>query len=261
MSSNVGSTAFLLHYFFLQAIDQHKLLKMKKLSALILFMFLCAYCIAQDHFEAHRHLFSKPNHYIANHTTVAPVIDGDVSDKIWNKAAWSDYFVDIEGNKKPAPEFKTRMKMLWNDSALFIAAELEEPHVWATLQNHDDTVYFDNDFEVFIDPDGNARDYYEIEVNAINTLFDLFLRKTYRAGGRADISWNLRNFRSAVKIQGTLNNPKDKDKGWTVEMSIPFYHLKNGNESVIPENGSIWRINFSRVNWDAEIKDNKYSRQ
>ena len=66
-----------------------------------------------------------------------------------------DDFQDIEGDKKPRPRFRTRAKMLWDDQFFYVAAELEEPHVWATLTKHDSVIFHDNDFEIFIDPDGD----------------------------------------------------------------------------------------------------------
>ena len=62
---------------------------------------------------------------------------------------------------------------------------MEEPHVWGTLTKHDSVIFHDNDFEVFIDPNGDTLEYYEFEINALNTGWDLFLDKPYRQGGRA----------------------------------------------------------------------------
>ena len=94
------------------------------------------------------------------------MIDGDLKDAAWDAAPWTDAFVDIEGDKHPKPRFRTRMKMLWDDEALYIAAELEEPHIWATLKEHDSVIFHDNDFEVFLDPDGDNHLYGELELNA-----------------------------------------------------------------------------------------------
>lgn len=206
-------------------------------------------------------LLTTPHNYIAYKISKSPKIDGDIEEKAWENAPWTDYFVDIEGSEKPAPLYQTRAKMIWDDSCLYIAADLKEPHIWATLTNHDQIIYHDNDFEVFIDPESNGHDYYEIELNAFNTVLDLFLAKPYRSGGQAMLHWDLHNFRSAVKIHGTSNNPKDKDERWTVEMAIPFRSVSLGNHTRIPEEGAIWRINFSRVQWDVEIIDGTYQKK
>jgi hypothetical protein len=202
-----------------------------------------------------------PKGYIAPFADKAPLIDGSLSDAVWEQAPWSDYFVDIEGSRKPLPPLKTRVKMLWNDSCLFVAAAIEEPHVWASLTQHDAIVYHDNDFEVFIDPDNDTHKYFEIEVNAFNTIFDLFLPRPYRNGGSALIPYDVAALRSAVRVQGTLNDPSDKDSSWTVEMAIPFRSVSFGNIWRAPAEGTIWRINFSRVQWESEVVKGKYSKK
>lgn len=203
-------------------------------------------------------LFTQPLSYIVAYANEPPVVDGNINDTIWEKAVWTEYFQDIEGSLKPSPYFKTRAKMLWDENYLYIAAELEEQHVWANLTEHDQVVFFDNDFEVFIDPSNTTHQYFEYEVNARNTIFDLFLPKPYRTGSGALISWNSRGLKHAVQIYGSLNNPSDKDQGWTVELAIPFKDITVGNEPKIPSEGDIWRLNFSRVQWQTEILDNKY---
>jgi hypothetical protein len=203
----------------------------------------------------------SPKGYIANFATKAPLIDGQLNDPSWEQAPWSDYFEDIEGAKKPVPPLKTRMKMVWNDSCLFVAAELEEPHVWASLLQRDAIIYHDNDFEVFIDPDNDTHQYFEIEVNAFNTIFDLLLTKPYRNGGAALIPYDVTSLQSAVHVQGSLNKPGDTDRGWTVEMAIPFRSINFGNYWKAPVEGTVWRINFSRVQWDSEVINDKYSKK
>jgi len=216
------------------------------------------YANAQNTFSSMPYLFTTPKNYVVTYTKQSPKIDGNINDPIWEQAAWTDKFVDIEGDLKPKPYLNTQLKMLWSDSCLFIAVKMEEPHLWANLTKHDAVIYNDNDFELFIDPDGDTRDYFEIEVNQLNKIFDLFMPKPYRDRGNALISWNAPGMESAVRLQGTLNNPTDKDNGWTVEMKIPFRSVKMGFASGAPKEGDLWRINFSRVQWDTEVKNNKY---
>lgn len=204
------------------------------------------------------HLFTQPLKYNVCFTATAPVIDGDLKDTVWENAEWTENFQDIEGNLKPLPYYKTRAKMLWDKNYLYIAAELEEPDVWAYLTKHDEVVFFDNDFEVFIDPDNTTHRYFEYEINARNTIFDLFLPKPYRAGSGALISWDSNYLKHAVKVHGSLNDPTDRDQGWTVEMAIPFRDITIGNDPHVPKDGEIWRLNFSRVQWQTEVVDGKY---
>lgn len=190
-------------------------------------------------------------------------IDGKLDERSWKKAAWTSSFVDIEGHKKPLPLQETRVKMLWDDDYLYIGAQIEEEHIWAYQDKKDQIVYLENDFEVFIDPDGDTDNYYELEINAINNTFDLFLPKPYRKGGRAQLKWDIKGLKSAVTVNGTLNDARNKDQGWFVEIAIPFASLSTENvKPVIPADGSEWRINFSRVNWQHEVdQQGRYSRK
>ena len=186
-------------------------------------------------------------------------IDGEVYSDDWKSIPWSDFFVDIEGNKKPKPYLSTRMKMLWDENYLYVAAEMEEPHIWGYLNNHDDIIYRDNDFEVFIDPDGDGLNYFEIEINALGTILDLFLAKPYNKKGKADLNWNAEGLKKAVKHYGKLNDTTGNDLKWTMEIAIPWdsYHTRIPNLKK-PISGDTWRINFSRVEWKTEYVDGNY---
>lgn len=213
---------------------------------------------AQALFSGLEPLFSPSKGYSAPFTAKPPLIDGHITDAVWQLTSWSEPFVDIEGAQKPLPFLNTRVKMLWNDSCLFIAAQLEEPRVWGSLTHRDAIVYYDNDFEVFLDPDNNTHHYFEVEVNALNTVLDLFMPKPYRNGGGALIGYDIAGLRSAVQVQGTLNDPSDRDSSWTLELAIPFRSLYIGNKWRAPQEGELWRINFSRVQWDTEVHGGEY---
>jgi hypothetical protein len=200
--------------------------------------------------------------YQAPFAAAPPIVDGRIDDAAWAAAPWSEAFVDIEGSAKPAPRWATRVKMSWDASFLYLAAELEEPDLWATITTRDAVIYRDNDFEWFIDPDGDTNRYFELEINALGTVWDLFLDKPYRHGGRADNGWNITGLRSAVHLDGTLNDPTDRDRGWTVEMAIPWEAFADsGRTPVPPAAGARWRINFSRVQWDLDVRDGTYQKR
>jgi len=200
-----------------------------------------------------------PSSYVAYQTSEEIKIDGDELDASWNNVDWSDPFIDIEGVKKPT--YKTQIKMLWDETYFYVLAKLEEPHVWANIEEHDAIVFYNNDFEVFIDPDGDTHNYYELEMNALNTTWDLFISKPYREGNVVLNDWNVTGLKSAVKVNGTLNNSKDTDKGWVIELAIPWAAYKTSYfEKNVPVD-KFWRVNFSRVNWDFEIMDGNYERK
>lgn len=200
-----------------------------------------------------------PFAYACPHIAEDFALNGKIDHPAWQSAPWTADFIDIQGDHMPKPWFRTRAKMLWSDTALYIAAELEEKHVWATLTEHDSVIFHDNDFEVFLDPDGDHHHYAELEINALNTTWDLLLPKPYRNQGLAIDSWEIKGLETAVHVNGTLNDPSDEDQGWTVEIKIPYRSLREiSRKPVPPRVGDVWRINFSRVQWRTEVVDGKY---
>jgi hypothetical protein len=136
-----------------------------------------------------------------------------------------------------------------------------EPHVWGTLTNHDAVIFQDPDFEVFIDPDGDRHNYYEVEMNALNTGWDLILKKPYIDGGPALNEWEIPGLKTAVHVNGSLNDPKDRDESWTVEIAIPWKVLAEfSKQKAPPKSGDIWRVDFSRVEWQIDTRDGKYKK-
>ncbi|MBN1967985.1 MAG: carbohydrate-binding family 9-like protein [Candidatus Delongbacteria bacterium] len=227
---------------------------MKKIVSLLLFTVLCIWA-----FDKPKTKFD-PEKYVVYKTEKPILMDGKVDDSVWLEVPWTNNFVDIEGELKPLPHFKTRVKMLYDDSYFYFAAELEEPHIWAKLKERDSVIYYDNDFEIFIDPDGDTFNYYELEVNAFATEWDLLLTAPYRDRGcHAIDSWDIAGLITKVHHYGTINNPSDLDEKWSVEIAIPWKVLEEAaNHGGIPHNGEQWRINFSRVQWDTEVVNGEY---
>ena len=202
------------------------------------------------------------SNYICYTTNEKISIDGKLNENSWKFAPFSNSFVDIEGENKPTPLHDTRIKILWDEEYLYIGALLDETHIWATYTDRESVIFHENDFEIFIDPNGDTHNYYEIEVNALNTIWDLLLIKPYRDLGRAITSWDLKGMKSAVYIEGTINDPSDIDEYWSVEFAFPWSALKeHAFENRKPKHGEQWRMNFSRVQWKLDIIDGAYSKQ
>lgn len=207
----------------------------------------------------------QPPSYICRQVHTTPEIDGIVSGAAWDSAIWSDPFVDIEeGGPKPLRPLpfarETHVKMMWDDTHFYLAAYLHEPHVWGTLTEPNSVIFMDNDFEVFLDPDSTATNYYELEVNALGTVWQLSLDKPYYLGGKATSPHQLDGVKVAVNVDGTLNDPTSIDRGWSVSMAIPFASLTVFGAHAPPVVGDVWRVNFSRVQWPHNVVNGKYVR-
>jgi YHS domain-containing protein len=228
------------------------------LKQVITFLSLCPLCLPQS--VKIPEISFNPEKYVCHYTSGNILIDGEASEKEWNDAEWTNNFVNIKGEKEIKPQFKTRVKMLWDNKYLYVYAELEEPDVWGTLTAHDDTMYYNNNFEVFIDPDGDTQNYFELEMNALNAVWDLLMIKPYRDTKIASLSgWEMKGLKTCVKVKGTLNKPGDIDSGWTVEAAFPWSSLKEiTSASVPPVCGDQWRVNFARAEWKVKISGSTY---
>lgn len=215
----------------------------------LIFNFLNAFSQKTEH----------PKVYYAYKTIDSIIIDGIDNEKSWQTANKTSSFIDIEGDSSKTPYYETYVKIIWDSNYLYIFAELEEEHIWATLKERESIIFYDNDFEIFIDPDGDNHNYYEFEFNAFSTEWDLLLTKPYRDGGLPLFSWSCTDMKSATNINGSINNPKDIDSSWTIEIAIPLNCLKDAlKPRKKPKADDIFRLNFSRVQWETKIENGKY---
>ena len=201
-----------------------------------------------------------PEKYVCLKTTEKLNLDGKIVERAWESAAWTNSFVDIEGDLKPKPYHDTKVKMLWDEDYFYFAALMEEPHVWGKLTERDAVIYKDNDFEIFLDPDGDTHNYYELEVNALGTEWDLILLKPYHDEDKVVIdSWDIPGLITKVHVDGTLNDPSDEDRAWSLEIAIPWKaFISNYRSNTPPKDGEQWKVNFSRVHWETDIIDGDY---
>ncbi len=208
----------------------------------------------------------RPEQYVVYRTVDDIAVDGKLDEESWALAPWTVDFGHIQSATAYArPHLRTRARLLWNDEYLYAAVELEEPHLVAHVVDKDEEIYDDNDIEMFIDVDGDAQDYIELEFNALGTVWDMLLPKEYNRGGlpfshpRIPESqpWSLEGMRAAVRVDGSLNYPYDTDTGWVIELSIPWASLAPRDRSGTPLNrgGRTLRVNFSRVQhpWPRDV--------
>jgi hypothetical protein len=201
----------------------------------------------------------KPETYVCYKATKPILVDGKLDDPVWAEIDFTNSFVDIEGSLKPKPFYDTKVKMTWDENYFYFGAVMEEPHVWGSITARDAVIFKDNDFEIFLDPDGDTHNYYELEVNALETEWDLLLLKPYHDGQKVAVdSWDIPGLITKVHVDGTLNDPSDRDVGWSVEIAIPWKALEECAPNKIPLDGEQWKVNFSRVQWDVEIIKENY---
>lgn len=181
--------------------------------------------------------------YAVKRAKQAPQIDGDLADPTWADATPVELVGSFDGRK---PSARTTARMLYDDQHLYVSFDCEDAHIWGTLFKRDDSIYTQEVVEIFLDADGDGRTYNEIEVSPNNTLFDASFPER-RTG--MNLSWDS-GTRSAVKFKGTINNPSDRDQGWTVEMAVPFSKLAKVPR-LPPRKGDGWRFNLYRLDGEG----------
>ena len=193
----------------------------------------------------------QPRTYVCYRASGPIAIDGKLDERAWRDASWSQLFEDHQAPYAPEPWKTTRFKMLYDDEYLYFGAELQEENVWGSLTERDCVIYYDNDFEIFLNPTADGVGYYEFEINALNTAWDMFHETDYHRASALHTLYDVTGLRHGVDVQGTLNYHHDEDIGWTVEVRWPLASLLERNERIkLPiERGDVWRLNFSRVQY------------
>ena len=205
---------------------------------------------------------TRTSQYLCQYIESPMTIDGLLDESIWEQIPWTRDFVDLSDPEGAQPMRQSHAKLCWDDQYLYIAAELTEDHIYATLTMRDDQIYkHDDAFEVFIDPDGDGHNYMELQLNALNTIWDLYMRYPYSIdkGTNAISGWQAAGLKHAVHINGTINDASDQDQSWTIEMAFPwslFRDFKRGR--TIPRDGDQWRLNLCRVDWQMNISAGTY---
>jgi len=123
--------------------------------------------------------------------------------------------------------------MAWSAASWRVRFSCVDSHVWATMTERDAPLYQEEVVEVFFDPFGDLTSYFEIEVNPLNAVCDLVLRRN-RSGLKKDFDWNCEGFSSVAW---------KTENGWGAEFDIPFASVA----AEPPKPGAIWRANFLRI--------------
>jgi hypothetical protein len=210
-------------------------------------------------------------------------IDGVLDEPAWKRA---QVITLREGALGGKVHYATRVRMLWDDDAIYVAFECDDPDIHAPLAGHDENLWQHDVVELFVDPDGDGKSYMELHVAPSGGTADLlwadfrpetdwfssptWTRFTEKESATA---YNAPGVTAAVKVRGTLNVPTDTDEGYTVEWRIPYSDLVNvvpdeqkGRKLInvalfrqvpieVPKAGTVWRMNFNRCDDSIKLKE------
>lgn len=173
----------------------------------------------------------KPKSLVANRIQEKPMIDGKIEENLWFNQAkfYSGQFTQIEPNNGELSEQQTEIRIVYNDQSIYIAARMFDTQADSILKQFGPR-----------DSRGQNSDYFGISIDTYNKQQNAFNFVVSVAGVQSDSyitpngddrNWNV-IWKSAVKIH---------DKGWDVEMEIPYSSIRFPNQDE-----QVWGINFMR---------------
>jgi hypothetical protein len=168
-------------------------------------------------------------------------IDGKLDEAAWASTQPSGSFVNTLTGGSGA--FAASCKVLYDAKQLYVAFEVRDEDLRSPHTQADDHLWEKDAVEIMIDPDGDARNYFEIQVSPRGTVFDTRYDAPRKPLPFGDVAWSSRAF-AKVALDGTLDDDED-DRGYTAEIALPWSAFVSGETSIPPPAaGDIWRMNF-----------------
>src|SRR5581483_7754365 len=182
-------------------------------------------------------------------------IDGVINEVAWDKAETLTAFAVYWQQR--TPKTATKARLLWDDKYLYFCADMEDADLFANIKEHNGMIWNNDVFELFFKPAQDRHTYYEFQVNPLNTQLELFL-PSRGAGGYTRFAPTTKfGMETAVKLQGTLNQWEDQDKGWIVEGRIPWTAFKASGGK--PAHGAAWRFALCRYDYSVAFEQPELS--
>jgi Carbohydrate-binding family 9 len=179
--------------------------------------------------------------YVVRRTLGPITIDGVLDEPSWKKAPSTGPFGlnDASG----LPQNRVEARILWDDEHLYFAFDCDDSDLFATMNQRDQHLWEEEALEMFIDPDGDGKNYLELQVNPLGTFLDIFILtpvvpipyESYTVAAK----W-------AVKVNGSVNDSSDKDTGWSAEIRLPLKEAVTAPH-LPPKDGDKWRLGLYRI--------------
>ncbi|MFO0597783.1 MAG: DUF5916 domain-containing protein [Myxococcaceae bacterium] len=159
-----------------------------------------------------------------------PTIDGVLDDEAWKGATESGEFVQIEPKQGERATHKTRVRVVFDDDALYVSAELEQPGGTFSFNQRDMRRDFQpnecDQFATILDTLGDSRNAFVFSVNPFGAQRDVQVIDDELAEPNWDTVWRAATTRS--------------ENGWKVEVAIPWKSIRYGPPD------TTWGVQFYR---------------
>lgn len=181
-----------------------------------------------------------PASYVCPLTSGAVTIDGILDEKAWQTAELiSEFCVPAT---HALPRRQTEARIMWDRRYLYVAFKAEDEDILGVHTARDGNTYRDDVLEIFFRTGADEKTHCNFEANPLGTLKD----EIHTPERRFQTNWDCRGVEVAVTLDGTLNDWRDRDRSWQLEIAIPFASLPtlSGRE---PEVGDSWRFHLARI--------------
>jgi len=192
-----------------------------------------------------------PSEYECRFADGPITIDGKADEPAWQHAQVIDHFLIPGQPASKRPRTATKARLLWDRQYLYFFAEMEDHDLFADVTEHDGMCWLNDVFELFLKPAADKDGYYEFEVNAANATLDMFIPKRSGDMYAKRKSADPFEFKTAVVLDGTLNQRADTDRGWAVEGRLRWQDFSPTGGRPAP--GEKWKFAFCRYDYDTHF--------
>lgn len=199
---------------------------------------------------------------------ITPMLTATLDDKAWEQASIIHSLSACEGTNEPGEQ--TRVQLLWDATYLYVRLTCQNRHVFAPYGNERDELHYQGDVvEVYIDPQGDGRQYVEVQVNPMGGILDVIHfattkhmpsstpvlpRQQWPTEHWGITQWNMQGLRTAVSMQHM-----DDQTRWITDIALPAKTLlkRLGVETFSP---MTLRANFLRYDGPVDMEAQKRSK-
>jgi len=177
----------------------------------------------------------------AKRAAAPPVLDGKLDEPMWKEATSTGPFVNTMRGTKAS--FEAQAWIAYGDDGLYVAFDVADDHLKSSFLKADDHLWEQDAVEIMVDPDGDGRNYFEMQVSPRGIAFDTRYESRRRPRPFGDMDWDSK-LQAGVSVRGTLDDDVS-DEGYTAEIEIPWSAFMAGSRPApAPVKGAHWRINL-----------------
>ncbi len=188
---------------------------MKRLFLLSLFFYVFCFCKGQQVPQP-----DTTKKYSATRISIAPKIDGVPDDDAWKNANVASDFVMSRPIENSSPTQKTEFKIVYDNIAIYVSAMMYD--------TSPDSILHELGLRDAQDPNGGPHstldlnsDLFRFVIDPYNARQDAYDFGVYASGVQADSKFSDETFDAVWESAAKIN-----EKGWSVEMKIPYSAIR-----------------------------------